>query len=28
MSEPDCTGGKAIGEYADIQIGCEPQKAR
>jgi len=28
MSEPDYTGGKAIGEYADIQIGCEPQKVR
>jgi len=28
MSEPDYTGGKAIGEYADIQISCEPQKVR
>jgi len=28
MSDTDCIGGEAIGEYADIQIGCEPQKVR
>jgi len=28
MSDTDCIGGEAIGEYADIRISCEPQKAR